>query len=326
MEVTMAQKAKTAIFNHLKKITFFQRLNDEVITKLCSIVTEVKIKKGDVVFEEGEIGDAMYIILSGEAAILKTVDREKKDYKSLGIVAEGEIFGEMTLFDMMPRSATVKARKNLSLIKISNASFQSFLVEDTKSAAIVLYEFVAILARRLREGAREQVAVYETGKIIASCANVDDLLEKVFSIVLQTVPTADAGIVALYNKYTEELDIKKRKGFSMDEVGDGSLSLEEPLLKILMETRQFYEGNPSTQTLINEGKFSESKSIIAYPIYSLETFIGFLALFNRKEEQVFTHAQKNLLIGICSQIAPAIENASFRKEDDDRRKLHTMRW
>jgi CRP-like cAMP-binding protein len=322
----MTQHENTEVFEQLKKISFFQRLNDEVITKLCAIVSEVRTGKGDIVFEEGEIGDAMYIIISGEAAILKTVDKEKKDYKSLGIVGEGEIFGEMTLFDLMPRSATVAARTDLHLIKITNASFQGFLMDDTRSAAIVLYEFVAILARRLREGAREQVAVYETGKLIASCANVDDLLEKTFANVLQAVPTADAGILALYNKYTEELDVKIRKGFSFEEIGDGSLSMEEPLMKILRETRQYYEGNPSTETLIKEGKFSETKSVVAYPIFSLETFIGFLALFNRNEEHVFTHAQKNLLIGICSQIAPAIENASFRKEDDDRRKLHTMRW
>ncbi|MGV8125429.1 MAG: cyclic nucleotide-binding domain-containing protein [Candidatus Xenobiia bacterium LiM19] len=322
----MTENAKTEMFNHLKQVSFFQRLNDDVISKLCSIVSEVKIKKGEPVVTEGEIGDAMYIILSGEAAILKTVDREKNDYKSLGIVAEGEIFGEMTLFDLLPRSATVMGRTDLHLIKISNSSFQSFLMEDTKSAATVLFEFVAILARRLREGAREQVAVYETGKIIASCANVDDLLEKVFSTILQAVPTADAGIIALYNKYTNELDVKIRKGFSSDEIGDGSLSLHEPLMKILMETRQYYEGNPSKELLIREGKFSETQSVVAYPIFSIDTFIGFLALFNRKEESAFTLAQKNLLIGICSQIAPAIENASFRKEDDDRRRLQTMRW
>jgi|GEM_PF-223308 len=322
----MTENAKTEMFNSLKKVSFFQRLSDDVISKLCSIVSEVKIRKGEPVFYEGEIGDAMYIIISGEAAILKTVDKEKNDYKSLGIVAEGEIFGEMTLFDLLPRSATVMGRTDLHLIKISNSSFQSFLMEDTKSAATVLFEFVAILAKRLREGAREQVAVYETGKIIASCANVDDLLEKVFSIILQAVPTADAGIIALYNKYTEEMDIKIRKGFSFDETGDGSLSLQEPLLKILMETRMYYEGNPSQEPLIREGKFSETHSVIAYPIFSIDTFIGFLALFNRKEESAFTLAQKNLLIGICSQIAPAIENASFRKEDDDRRKLQTMRW
>ncbi|MDQ7826216.1 MAG: cyclic nucleotide-binding domain-containing protein [Candidatus Eremiobacteraeota bacterium] len=322
----MTEDTEQGLFSSLKKVTFFQRLSDEVITKLCEIVSEVTFQKGEVVFEEGDAGDAMYIIVSGEAAILKIVDKEKKDYKSLGIVAEGELFGEMTLFDLLPRSATVMARKNLHLLRISNSNFQTFLREDTKSAAIVLFEFVAILARRLREGAREQVAVYETGKTIASCANVNELVSSVFSIVQQAVPTADAGFIALYNKFTEELDIKISTGFSPDEMGGGTLTLDEPLLKILMETRQFHEGNPSSQLLIREGKFSGTKSVIAYPIFSLDTFIGFLALFSRTKEQLFTLAQKNLLLGICSQIAPAIENAAYRREDDERIRLQRMRY
>jgi hypothetical protein len=321
----MAKKAQPKIFNRLKKINFFQRLSDEVITKLCGIVTEVKFKKSETVFNEGDIGDAMYIIVSGEAAILKTVNKETNDYKSLGIVAEGEIFGEMALFDTLPRSANVVARTTLDVMKIPNESFQRFLMEDTKSAAIVLFEFVAILSRRLREGAREQVAVYETGKAIASCESVDDLVKRVFALVLQAVPTADCGILALYNKFTEEAEIKIHKGFSGDDMGDGSLSLEEPLLQILIETRQFYQGDPSKEPLIREGRFCETRTAIAYPIFSHDTFIGFLALFSKTEENAFTLAQKNLLIGICSQMAPAIENAAFRREDDDRRRLHRMR-
>jgi CRP/FNR family transcriptional regulator, cyclic AMP receptor protein len=325
--VTKAEtKIDTKMLSRLKSITFFQRLNDEVLSKLCSIVSEVKFRKGEAVFEEGEIGDAMYIIISGEAAIQKMVNRETGDFKSLGIVAEGELFGEMALFDTLPRSATVKALKNLHLIKIPNANFQSFLMEDTKSAAVVLFEFVAILSRRLREGAREQVAVYETGKAIASCESVDDLVHKVFAIVLQAVPNADCGILALYNKFTEEVEIKINKGFSPDDMGDGSLSMEEPLLAKLIETRHFFEGNPSAELLIREGRFSETKTVIAYPIFSRETFIGFLALFSRHEESAFTLAQKNLLIGISSQIAPAIENAAFRREDDDRLRLRRMHF
>jgi CRP/FNR family transcriptional regulator len=310
-----------SVIERLKNIVFFADLPDDVIQRLCAVVKEMDLARDEIIFEEGDKGDAMYIILSGEALILKTIDREKKEYKSLGIVSEGELFGEMALFDNQPRSATVMARTDMKILRFSSEDFQSFLLEDTKNASKVLFQLIVVLSRRLREGAREQVAVFETGKAIASCSSVEDLADRVFSIVLETAPVADSGVLAIFNKFTEELEIKASKGVIP---GDVSFSINEPFLRTLRECEQFYEGNPSAEKLFKEGPFVEAKTVIGYPICSKEKFLGFLALFNNNRQNAFTFAQRNLLIGISRQIAPALENAAFHKEEHDRNRLRRV--
>ncbi|MFH0802479.1 MAG: cyclic nucleotide-binding domain-containing protein [bacterium] len=316
---------KSELLEKMKQIPLFQGLDEGVLRALSMGVTERTCPRDEHVFEEGEPGDAMYFILSGEAAVLKTVDREKNDYKSLGIIAEGEFFGEMALFDNQPRSATIMARTDLDLLRISRHDLMELPDMDAKTATDVLSGMIVVLSKRLRESGREQVAVYETGKVIASCRNISELIEEVFSIVMRAVPAADSGILALYNKFTEEFEIKKSTGFKAEELGDLGLSGSEPLLRILRKSRIFHEGNPSEEELFKDGRFSDAKALIAYPLLSGDNFLGFLALFSHSRERAFTSAQKNLLIGISSQVAPALENASFRKEEDDRMRLRRIR-
>lgn len=316
---------KSRLIKKLKKIPLFHDLDNEILHALSAGITERTCPKDEHVFEEGEPGDAMYFILSGEAAVLKTVDREKKEFKSLGIIAEGEFFGEMALFDNQPRSATVMARTDLELLRISRHDLLELPDMDAGTATSVLSSMIVVLSKRLRESAREQVAVYETGKLIASCRNIDELLDAVFSIVMRAVPSADSGLLAMYNKFTEEFEIKKSTGLKDEELGDLGLSGREPLLRILRKSRVFHEGNPSEEEFFKEGRFSDAKTLVAYPLFSGDNLLGFLALFSHSHEKAFTLAQRNLLIGISSQVAPALENAAFRKEEDDRMRLRRIR-
>jgi CRP/FNR family cyclic AMP-dependent transcriptional regulator len=309
----------------LKTIPLFHDLEEEVLKVLSLGVTGRSCSKDEHVFEEGEPGDAMYFILSGEAAVLKVVDRDKKEYKSLGIIAEGEFFGEMALFDNQPRSATVVARTDLELLRLSRQELLDLPDMDARTATSVLSSMIVVLSRRLRESAREQVAVYETGKVIASCCNMGELADAVFSIVMRAVPSADSGLLALYNKFTEEFEIKKSSGLSEVELGDLGLSRDEPLMRLLRENREFQEGDPSKEEFFRGGRFSEARTLAAYPLFSGGSLLGFLALFNHSREKAFSSAQRNLLIGISSQVAPSLENAAFRREEDDRMRLRRIR-
>lgn len=314
------------IFNNLKKLPFFIRLNNDVIQKLCNISSIESFNKDDVIIKEGDPGEALYIILSGQANVLKEINIEKQEYKSLGIMGEEEIFGEIALFDNQPRSATVTARTNLSLIKISREDFQKFLTQDTRSASIVLSEVITVLSTRLRINAQELVANYEVSRAIASSINEEDLITKVFRIVLQAIPPTDSAVFSLYNKFTEEIEIKDFRGFQPDELGDMSLSLKEPLIQILKETLQSYEGNPSKQDLIREGAFKKAQSVIVSPLFTSDKFFGFIALFNHHSESAFSLAQRNLLSSVCIQLSHALENAAFRREEDERKRLQRIRF
>jgi CRP-like cAMP-binding protein len=96
---------------------------------------------GDVVFAEGDKGDVMYVVRSGEVDIVKN----NKVMETLG---PGGVFGEMALIDGSPRVATVRAKTDCVLAPINEKSFL-FLVHETPYFAIAVMRTLANRLRRM---------------------------------------------------------------------------------------------------------------------------------------------------------------------------------
>jgi len=97
----------------------------------------------EVIFSEGDRGDAMYVVRSGEVVI----ERGGRPMETLG---GGGIFGEMALIDGSPRSATVRAKTDCVVAPINEKSFL-FLVHETPFFAIAVMRTLADRLRRMDE-------------------------------------------------------------------------------------------------------------------------------------------------------------------------------
>lgn len=103
---------------------------------------EKKLESGEVLFNEGEKGDVMYLIREGKIKITKG---KGEDEKVLAILKEGDFFGEMAIIDGSPRSAGAIAASTVSLLVIDKETFKSKIKENP------LIEYVLeTLSRRLR--------------------------------------------------------------------------------------------------------------------------------------------------------------------------------
>ena len=103
---------------------------------------EKKLEQGEVLFNEGEKGDVMYLIREGKIKITKGKD---EDEKVLAVLKEGDFFGEMAIIDGSPRSAGAIAASTVSLLVIDKETFRSKIKENP------LIEYVLeTLSRRLR--------------------------------------------------------------------------------------------------------------------------------------------------------------------------------
>ena len=98
---------------------------------------------GDVIFSEGDTGDVMYVVRSGEVSI------EHKGHV-MEIIGGGGIFGEMALIDGSPRSATVRAKTDCKVVPISEKTFL-FLVHETPYFAIAVMRTLAGRLRHMNE-------------------------------------------------------------------------------------------------------------------------------------------------------------------------------
>lgn len=84
--------------------------------------TQAHYEAGETVFEEGDVGDSLFMILAGQVEVIKLVGEESQHIGTLG---PGEYFGEMALLGRQPRSATARAAGSLDLLVLPGADFSA---------------------------------------------------------------------------------------------------------------------------------------------------------------------------------------------------------
>ena len=113
-----------ATLDELRRIPLLADLSEEDLERLYGMARTISIQPGELLFEEGSSGDALYAILDGELEITK--HRDGKDVV-LAARREGEFIGEMSLLEQAPRSASVRALRESRLLEISQAAFETLL-------------------------------------------------------------------------------------------------------------------------------------------------------------------------------------------------------
>jgi CRP/FNR family cyclic AMP-dependent transcriptional regulator len=128
----------------LRQTPAFQLLDDEELAELTAHVDERTFAPGQVVFQTGEPGGAMHVVLSGRVEVfLLDGDRRRVVLNELG---PGEIFGELSLFDGDPRSASVRAVEPTRTFLIDRADLERLFARRPQAALDVL----TVMSRRLR--------------------------------------------------------------------------------------------------------------------------------------------------------------------------------
>jgi CRP-like cAMP-binding protein len=124
----------------LKSIDLFRALPGEELAQIAEIAEEVPIGSGGLVFAEGEPGDALYIVVEGRV-------RVHVGARQLAELGERECFGEMSVLDSEPRSASVSALTEALLLKIGREEFKDILSERPEISLGIM----KVLSRRLRD-------------------------------------------------------------------------------------------------------------------------------------------------------------------------------
>ena len=132
----------------LHGIPLFKYLTYKELVKLLNITHTSDFATGDVVMKEGDTGDAFYVTLEGELAVLKG-DTE------VASLDQGTHFGEMAMVDRSPRSATVVAKVPTRLLSVHRDTFYELLRKDPQLAVKLLWSFVQVLTVRLRRSTTE---------------------------------------------------------------------------------------------------------------------------------------------------------------------------
>jgi CRP-like cAMP-binding protein/rhodanese-related sulfurtransferase len=121
----------------LLKLPIFQRLPPANLQKVLFALEEVSAKKGDVIIEQGAVGDYFYFLKSGQCLVSRKPAPSSKDIR-LGVLKKGEVFGEDALITDAPRTVSVIALTDMVLLRLNKKQFVSLIKEP--SLTFVSYE------------------------------------------------------------------------------------------------------------------------------------------------------------------------------------------
>src|SRR5689334_4015124 len=129
----------------LQKVPLFELLDADEVKALSEQLDEKKVYAGQVVFNQGDQGGTMYVVQSGKVEI-SLID-DNKERVVLSTVEPGGIFGELSLLDNEPRSASAKALEESILFIIDRHDLE-MLFRTHQHAAL---DILTMLSRRIRE-------------------------------------------------------------------------------------------------------------------------------------------------------------------------------
>lgn len=145
VEVEVKGKSRVEI---LEQIDLFAGLGREHLARVADIGQEEHTKSGQKVFDEGDPGDKFYVVLEGAVRISRIVPGMGEE--ALAVLRPGAYFGEMSLIDSSPRSATAIAHESLETFSINRRDLEDLLFVDRDLAYELLWNFVRTLSGRLR--------------------------------------------------------------------------------------------------------------------------------------------------------------------------------
>ena len=209
----------------LRRVPLFSLLTVAQAEVLSGAVVKRRFKRGEVLVEQGQKSDALYILLTGRARVMASDSRGREVI--LATLSQGDYLGEMSIIDNEPHSATVRAEVQTDVLTLGRAEFARCLTENASMSLVVMRGLV----KRLRHADRK----------IESLALLDVYGRVAHALLDFAVPDAQGQLV-IKDKISRQ-DLAKMVGASREMVSRVMKDLEE---------RGFIEALPSGATLLKD--------------------------------------------------------------------------
>ena len=133
----------------IRNVEIFKGLTEAELVEIVSICSSRKLHEGDILVEEGEIGEEFFLITEGTVEVI--VGENQSSPRSLVHLGAGQLIGEMAMVDQGRRSATLRALESPTKVQvIRNVDFQALCERSTKIGYIVMRNMAADLSFKLR--------------------------------------------------------------------------------------------------------------------------------------------------------------------------------
>ncbi|MBC3920960.1 cyclic nucleotide-binding domain-containing protein [Undibacterium sp. CY18W] len=144
----------------LSGVALFSTLSPRELKIIDGMLHDRHYLANEVIFDEGEEGQALYILLSGTIHICRT--REQDNAIATDVIAElatGNFFGDVALLDNSPRSAQARAAENCDVAVFFRADFSSLLETNAVIGYKISLELARLISRRLRDSMADSTRI-----------------------------------------------------------------------------------------------------------------------------------------------------------------------
>ncbi|MDI6766724.1 MAG: GAF domain-containing protein [Bacteroidota bacterium] len=318
---------KTTIFDRVHKNALFHSVEKSLIRSIFTALKELKFSNGSIIFEDEDEGNYLFLVLSGGVKISKRMKNGAEIV--LGILHEGDFFGELDLIDRRQRSARASAIGDCLLARLGKREFDKLL----KISPAFMLNLLHMITLRLRTNNLTYVLhqesnlitlhqrlekihkLVEASKIVNSSLDLDQLLDLIFQTAARTV-SADRGTLYLVDEATKEIWSKVQKGASKIEIRlpmgtgiAGTVASEGKTINI----PDAYK-DPRFNPKIDQLTGYRTKSTLCMPMKNkADKIIGVFQLLNKTKEP-FTKEDEEFIEAFSVHAAIAIENAKLAQQ------------
>lgn len=254
---------------------------------------------GEVIFNEGEKGDSMYVIQSGKVKITKKTASKEIVLAEIG---SGEILGEMALFDRLPRSATAAASGEARILSIDKKKLFATISRDPT----LVFKILESMSRRIR-GLNENMASLrkQEARTVKLCLDMDTTCRLILDEARHLIPSEQGSVMLVDEKekslciraaFGKETEHKLKLGIGEGIAGDVIKSGKAELINNVRQDSRYVPGN------------AEISSMLCVPLRSRERTFGVINMSNGSE-RLFTLDDLKLLRSLAMYASIAIQNA-----------------
>jgi len=141
-------RKETPRLGTLRQLSLFATLSRSELRVVDGLLNERGYLKGEIIFDEGEEGQTVYVIISGRVLICRQGEPETGKITEIDA---GVVFGELALLDDAPRAAQARAADDCVLASLSRGDFESLLDTHAVIASKISLQLARQLGRQLRE-------------------------------------------------------------------------------------------------------------------------------------------------------------------------------
>jgi CRP/FNR family transcriptional regulator, cyclic AMP receptor protein len=155
----------------LKETPLFEALSEEDASALRAGIINVHLDRGERLFSEGDAGDKLYIILEGKIKLTKAAPDGRENLVS--VHGPGEMFGELSLFDPIPRTSSATAVTSARLAGLAHDDLHAFL-STRPEVAMHLLQALAQRLRRINDVKADLVFTDVPGRVAKALLDLAD--------------------------------------------------------------------------------------------------------------------------------------------------------